>query len=145
MREISLRKWVRRNVCVGQILSKKEIAAGPRRPEASMTKGITEAGGGVEGGAIFAYLERLFLSMCFAAPSWLSGDSVGYSMYSDAPGLTTAKSMTITSGPRSRAMSATTSCATPSASGAVLPTTLNSLLETVYSCTTTTCTCVHFQ
>ena len=33
------------------------------------TKGITEAGGGVAGGAIFAYFERLSLSMCFAAPS----------------------------------------------------------------------------
>ena len=83
MREIALRKWVRRNVCVGHILSRKEIAAGPRRPEASMA----EAGGGVEGGAILAYLERLLLSMCFAAPPWLIGDSVGCSMYSDAPGV----------------------------------------------------------
>ena len=40
-----------------------------RRPDASIAKEITEAGGGVEGGAIFAYFERLSLSIHIAAPS----------------------------------------------------------------------------
>ena len=38
---------------MGQIRNRKEIAAGPRRPDASIIRGTTEAGGGVEGGAIF--------------------------------------------------------------------------------------------
>ena len=63
-RETSLRNLGLRYDWVGQIRNSKEIPAGPRRPDASMTKGITEAGGGV-----FAYFERLSLSMHIAAPS----------------------------------------------------------------------------
>ena len=60
-------------------------------------------------------------SMNIAAPSCFTGDRVGYSIYCEAPGLTTAKSMTIISGPRLSVMSAITSWTTPSASGAILP------------------------
>ena len=44
-----IKKLVLRYDWVGQIRNRKEIAAGLRRPDASITKRITEAGGGVEG------------------------------------------------------------------------------------------------